>query len=333
MEQITTLNYCPNWKKFLFCHQDKPKYKVLLPDEGELLYLSSYTIYNLRKGESSLCSTTRTQCKEGNADNVFDLSKSEYSSTEIIEFFFLVTFPEDVSFVIDPSDSIMLMHIYAPKMMEEVLSFIDVQIPGTNTTKDQLHYFWKMVRLYELAERNFSDVGRYSITLLLKRYPHTLWQFDNTIDIDRFIVRQPKPGYSGYNSYGEDEEEDIEYDDLKNINPELFKVIECWKRGDKNSLYEIEEKPEIKSLMITNEEGVSLLRIATVAQKLNLALNKDQLMSCGKFVESVYINKRGNRPSKVKCNIDNKIVSINHYDQHDYDIIVEGINSFQKNKN
>lgn len=85
--------------------------------------------------------------------------------------------------------------------------------------------------------------------------------------------------------------------------------------------------------MITNEEGVSLLRIATVAQKLNLALNKDQLMSCGKFVESVYINKRGNRPSKVKCNIDNKIVSINHYDQHDYDIIVEGINSFQRNKN
>lgn len=104
MEKMTTTKECPNWEQFLFYHKEKSQYKVLLPTDSEtqILYLSSHTIFCLRKGGFSLLANTRSNYEEKNSINTFDFSSCEYSSQQVIEFFFLVTFPQDVQYIVEP---------------------------------------------------------------------------------------------------------------------------------------------------------------------------------------------------------------------------------------
>ena len=75
--------------------------------------------------------------------NVFDFTKSEYSAEELIQFFYLITFPGDIDFVEDATDAIMLAHLYAPEIARIIVESLSYIVPLITASIDDLRYFGK----------------------------------------------------------------------------------------------------------------------------------------------------------------------------------------------
>lgn len=304
MDKITSLNRSTSWDQFKFYHDEGQKYSVLLPEGGKL-YLSSHTIFILRENKSVLLSPTKVELT---ADpNVLDFSKSEYSTEEIIQFFYLITFSyDDVTPIEDFTNAIMLAHLYTPEIAQSLASTLYCPVPDITTNIEDFRYFWKVIKIKQLTNA-FSNSGMDRMIFnLLRCIPHTLYSLDNTVDIRQLI---------------DDAKDYLAAHDI------IHEIGKMWENKDVNGLNVHEIK--LRNLVQTNDEGVTCLRIPVVAEHLGLRKpTLTELLHIGRIAASYYRDTHGNGYERINWNIDGKIIQINRYELIHYGLLAETIKAY-----
>lgn len=320
-----------NIELFLFCHGEKLKYRVLLPD-GQYLYLSPEVKFWLRKYNSVLTSFTRALFKEGDDADLIDFSTSEYSALDIIFFFYLITHPQD-TYILKEKDFacevIMLVHLYAPSLTENIFSAVesDVETILKTSDVDAVKIFWKLVLLSEIIGIK-SYWLRPQIHAALTFFPHSIYEMDTSLNIENLLYNLDEDWRKKSLEYLNDDAPQNNY-----ITPSLQEIINHWKEGNEGKLHHIEYRPDIEALMEKNDDGIALLRIPVVARQMGLELNEQEAIDCGKYVLIEYRHQnRSNFPPKIKYTKNGNVININHYTKLDHHILITGIENYKKSK-
>lgn len=301
MNKITSLNQCVHWKQFKFYHDEGQKYSVLLPEEEGVLYLSSHTIFILREYKSVLLSSTATKLTTD--PNVFDFTKSEYSAEEIIQFFHLITFPYDNAGVEDNTQAIMLAHLYVPEIGESLASMLYYPAPVMSTDIENFRYFWKVIKIKQLTNTVGVLHKGHTVFKLLACIPHSLYLLDNTVDVRQLVDSVKKC---------------LRTDNI------IHEICKMWEDKDVDGLRDQEIK--VRSLIQTNGEGITCLRIPVVIEHLGLPKpTLDELLVIGKVAANYYSNNSTNKQKRISWNIDGKVIQINHYELIHYGLLVDAI--------
>ena len=308
MDTITSLNKCANWEQFKFYHDEGQKYSVLLP-EGGVLYLSSHTIFILRENKSVLLSSTATKLTTD--ANVFDFTKSEYSAEEIIQFFYLLTFPyDDVGGVEDITQAIMLSHLYVPKIAELLAGMLYYPSVVMSTDIENFRYFWKIIKIKQLTNTIGTLHRASTVFNFLRCIPHSLYLLDNTVDVRQLV---------------DDVNNRLRNDDI------IHEICKMWENKDVDRLSGHEIK--VRGLVQTNDQGITCLRIPVVAEHLGLPKpTLDELLVIGKIAARFYSNNNNDRQKRINWNVDGKVIQINHYELIHYQLLVEAIRNYDDPK-
>lgn len=97
-------------------------------------------------------------------------------------------------------------------------------------------------------------------------------------------------------------------------------AVECLKN--------VEDGIARDEILSTNEDGVKFLRIPAVAKEFGIFLEESELLNCGKFVMVEYEKKYKKPANKIKALINNKQISIKHYEAGDFKLLLTSINKY-----
>ncbi len=292
---------------FLYCHEEKLKYRVLLPS-SEVLHISPETNFYLMNYGKVFANDTRSAMNEKHL-NTINFSKLEYDDLDIIAFFYILGNVDEIKNINNSGNVMMLAHLYTPDIVDILLyNVTKYNTIKYDTDKHIVENVWKCTIIGYMTKYNskfmYEDLKR-----LLRYFPHTLYEFDCSIDIVDMI-------------------EIFESQDPNLVrNTDTKRVLDKWSRKDSGSLYDLQYK-HLDSLIETNKEGLELLLVSTVVSSLGLILGTYDLRVCEYYVKLQGEKKACYSENKIHHIIDGKLTRIIHYTIDDYDDIIEGIDKF-----
>lgn len=182
---INISDYGIEWEMFVFYHEEKLDYKLLLPS-GKVWHLSPLTKFRLLQYESPLVCNTRKNMSEQNI-NTYDFREesNNLQDEDIIEAFFMITFPKYQNHVSERLINItIIIDKYVSNIAPKILKSIEKNISLVNYDDiNEVCTVWNYVKLFQLLHKDIPYNCLEKLALCLFKFPHTLYEFNNEVDL------------------------------------------------------------------------------------------------------------------------------------------------------